>query len=56
MSNLLRCLEMFHVSKIRGRMTFYKELLKIGAYLVVQWVRPWVPSAGGPGFNSWSGN
>ena len=49
MSNLLRCLEMFHVSEIRGRMTFYKELLKIGTYLVAQWVRARVPSAGGLG-------
>ena len=40
---------MFHVSKIRGRMTFYKELLKIGTYLVEQWVRARVPSAGGLG-------
>ena len=49
MSNLLRCLEMFHVLKIKSRMTFYKELLKISAYLVVQCVRPRVPSAGGLG-------
>ena len=30
-------------------MTFYKKLFKIGAYLVVQRVRPRVPSAGGLG-------
>ena len=30
--------------------------IKIGTSLVVLWLRPWAPNAGGPGFNLWSGN
>ena len=44
------------VREFDGKKGIAEIMIEIGISLVVQWLRLHAPNAGGPIFNSWSGN